>query len=50
MDINKIYNEDCLVTMNNIIESQEVQPVNIILTSPPYNTARHSNSNKDKRM
>ena len=50
MEINKIYNEDCIVTMNNIIESQDVQPVNIILTSPPYNTARHSNSNKDKRM
>lgn len=33
MEINKIYNEDCLVTMNKL----DIK-VNNIITSPPYNT------------
>lgn len=37
MEKNKIYNEDCLVTMRNHIDSRSV---NVILTSPPYNTGR----------
>jgi DNA modification methylase len=48
MEINKIYNEDCIVTMNYMVENN-IHP-NIILTSPPYNTARHSSCNKDKRL
>ena len=37
MEINKIYNEDCLETMN-------IMPkiIDVILTSPPYNTARQT--------
>ena len=34
MELNKIYNEDCLVTM------QKIHDVDCILTSPPYNTSR----------
>lgn len=33
METNKIYNEDCFVTMNNMSHK-----VNSIITSPPYNT------------
>jgi len=33
-EINKIYNEDCLTTMNNLPYSF----VDLIITSPPYNT------------
>ena len=36
MDINKIYNEDCFTTMQNMIKDK--QKVDIILTSPPYCT------------
>ena len=34
MDINKIYNEDCLLTMSNMPNDY----VDITVTSPPYNT------------
>lgn len=44
MVINKFYNEDCFVTMERMYNSN-VSP-NIILTSPPYNTARRSTSEK----
>jgi len=37
MDLNKIYCEDCAVTMRDRIDDNSVD---IILTSPPYNTAR----------
>jgi DNA modification methylase len=40
MEINKIYNEDCLFTMNKI----EKNSVDAILTSPPYNTSRKGSS------
>lgn len=33
IEINKVYNEDCMVTMSKIKE----QEVNCIITSPPYN-------------
>ena len=32
----KIYNEDCLVTMEHL----SPQSVDVVLTSPPYNTSR----------
>ena len=48
MDINKIYNEDCLVTMNNMIDNNIF--VDVVLTSPPYNTARHSDNHKEDRL
>lgn len=35
IELNKIYNEDCFTTMSNM-EKQ----VDVILTSPPYNTSR----------
>lgn len=40
----KIYNEDCFVTMKRISELGE--KVDLILTSPPYNTGRVSSSEK----
>ena len=36
IELNKIYNEDCFETMNKIDEHS----VDIIITSPPYNTSR----------
>lgn len=38
MKLNNIYQEDCFVTMDRLLENG-IKP-NIILTSPPYNTAR----------
>lgn len=44
MEINKIYNEDNLVTMENHIDKNSID---VILTSPPYNTSRkQSKTNK----
>lgn len=40
MEINKIYNEDCFITMNNMINDNI--KVDNILTSPFYNTSRSS--------
>jgi len=37
MKINVIYNEDCLITMNERIERKSVD---VILTSPPYNMTK----------
>ena len=36
----KIYNEDCLTTMDKIAKAGG--KVDVILTSPPYNTGRNS--------
>jgi len=33
IELNKLYNEDCMVTMNNIKDKE----INCIITSPPYN-------------
>jgi DNA modification methylase len=41
MEINKIYNEDCFYTMSNIDKK-----VDSIITSPPYNTSRCTNSER----
>ena len=38
MQLNKIYQEDCFITMENMLKDG-IKP-NVILTSPPYNTAR----------
>lgn len=38
----KFFNEDCFATMNTMVEFDE--KVDIILTSPPYNTGRPSTS------
>lgn len=40
MEINKIYNEDCLITINNMIKNNI--KVDNIITSPFYNTCRGS--------
>lgn len=49
MEINKIYNEDCFITMQRMIDDNI--KANVILTSPPYNTGRNSFSkNKAERM
>ncbi len=42
--INKLYNEDCFETMKNM-ESESIK-VNAVLTSPPYNTGRLSQTQK----
>lgn len=43
MEINKIYNEDCLYTMSERLVGQSID---IILTSPPYNTGRDLKSQR----
>ena len=40
MKVNKIYNEDCILTMNKIPKGS----IDVILTSPPYNTSRKGSS------
>ena len=42
LELNKIYNEDCLVTM------QKLNGVDCVLTSPPYNTQGHHGSDMSK--
>lgn len=37
MELNKIYNEDCFVTMNRIINDNSID---CVLTSPPYNMTK----------
>jgi DNA modification methylase len=41
MELNKIYNEDCLETMRSHIDAGSID---IVLTSPPYNTSRKGSS------
>jgi DNA modification methylase len=41
MEINKIYNEDCLITMSNMNSK-----VNAIITSPPYNIIRPNSTDR----
>lgn len=43
MEINKIFNEDCFLTMDRALLHNNV---NTIITSPPYNTSRASNSKR----
>lgn len=43
MDLETIYNEDCLETMSKMDE----RSVDVVLTSPPYNTSRKSATNLD---
>ena len=38
MEINKIYNEDCMKTMEHL------RDVDVVITSPPYNTSRKGSS------
>lgn len=45
MDLDKIYNEDCFVTMERMKQAQWKE-VNIVLTSPPYNTGRDMKSER----
>lgn len=42
MEINKIYNEDCLITMKTMADSS----IDLIITSPPYNILNASHSKK----
>ena len=44
MDINKIYNEDCLTTINNL----EPNSVDLVITSPPYNYTPRKGGPADK--
>jgi site-specific DNA-methyltransferase (adenine-specific)/modification methylase len=45
MEMNIVYNEDCLKTM----ERMEEKSVNIILTSPPYNMTKRKGGYADKQ-
>ena len=45
MGINKIYNEDCLLTMQGL----ESKSIDSVITSPPYNTSRVSNSERARK-
>ena len=40
------FNEDCMTTMNNMLEFN--QKIDLILTSPPYNTGRPSTSERSR--
>ena len=42
----KFFNEDCMTTMNNMLEFN--QKIDLILTSPPYNTGRPSTSERSR--
>lgn len=44
MKVNKIFNEDCFQTINYI--SGQGRKVQMVITSPPYNTARNSTDSK----
>lgn len=39
LEINKIYNEDCIIGMSKI----ENESIDAIITDPPYNIARDNN-------
>ena len=43
MELNKIYNEDCLIGMEKI----PAESVDLIVTSPPYNIKKNYKSYKD---
>lgn len=45
-ELNRIYNEDCFETMKLIADGN--QKVDIVLTSPPYNTGRPSTSERSR--
>ena len=44
LELNKIYNEDCLNTMENL------RCVDLVITSPPYNTQGHHGSDMSKHQ
>ena len=44
MELNRIYNEDCFLTMHGL------EDVDVILTSPPYNTSRKSGKLDDNSI
>ena len=39
-ELNRIYNEDCFITMDTMVKNNVT--VDLILTSPPYNTGRNN--------
>lgn len=45
IELNKIYNEDCLVTLSNIDDNS----VDIVVTSPPYNKNIYASASGDKK-
>lgn len=45
MEINKIYNEDCLITMKNNIDEKSID---LVITSPPYNMTKRKGGYADK--
>jgi site-specific DNA-methyltransferase (adenine-specific) len=47
MEVNKIYNEDCTITM---VESIDPKSINVILTSPPYNMTKRKGGYADKQL
>ena len=43
IDINKIYNEDCFITMSNMKDNL----VDVVMTSPPYNMTNRNGGYSD---
>ena len=44
MEYNKIYNEDCIITLERFTEGE----IDVVLTSPPYNTGRTSTTERSR--
>jgi len=44
LELNKIYNEDCVITMQNMVVNNI--KIDVVLTSPPYNISRVSATDK----
>ena len=44
MEINKTYNEDCLITMGNMVNNF----IDLTITSPPYDEIRNYNKGVGK--
>lgn len=47
MDLNVIYNEDCITTMDNRLEKNSVD---LVITSPPYNMTKRKGGYADKHQ
>ena len=44
IELNKVYNEDCMATLSNIDD----ESVDVVVTSPPYNKNIYASASGDK--
>lgn len=49
VNVNKIYNQDCIAFMDNLIRNNKNVKIDIIITSPPYNIKKKYFSYKDNK-